>query len=233
MVILLEILDGSKAGQKCRLWEGARIGRTSGELVLDDSKVSSIHAEVKKDAKGNLILVDQNSANGIKINGRTVKRVAMLPGVVFLVGRISLRVVELLDEAPPAQASEEMNRPWKEQILEKLASRSYLNPESSAGPEPFRPAIELEFIEGVRLDQKILLGFGPRQFGASVLDVELTEPMCPPLAFEIFVKDGAPTFRTQYPKLVLYNNKSTQEALLQEGDNIRVGQTLLLVRFAT
>lgn len=233
MVILLEILDGSKAGQTCRLWEGARIGRTRGELVLDDSKVSSIHAEVKKDTKGNLILVDQDSANGIKINGRAVKRVAMLPGVIFLIGRVSLRVIELLDEAPPKLNHEDVTRPWKEQLLEKLVSRSYLNPESNSGAEPFRPAIELEFVEGTRLEQKILLGFGPRQFGASVLDVELTEAMCPPLAFEIFVKEGAPTFRTQYPKLVLYNNKSTHEALLQEGDNIRVGQTLLLVRFAT
>ncbi len=234
MVIYVEIIDGPQLGERHRLWEGARIGRTTGEIRLNDTKVSSLHAQIEKDAKGGLVLADRDSANGLKISGQKVKRVAMLLGVTFQVGRTSFRVVEVnADEAAPFSEIKPQSRPWKDILTEKVPLRPNKNHEETARVEALRPALHLEFIEGQQLEQRVELGYAPRRFGSDVLDIEIAEPLCPPLAFEILSEEGLALFRTPYPKLVLLNNQPVSEAPLKEGDKIRIGQTLIQVSFAT
>ncbi|MFN7729750.1 MAG: FHA domain-containing protein [Bdellovibrio sp.] len=232
MLVYLEILDGPSAGQRHPVWEGVRIGRSTGEVLLDDAKVSSLHAQVEADKRGSLVLADRDSANGLKINGNKVKRVALLLGVRFQVGRTTLRVAEISDEKPPERVIPIQTRAWKDVLLEKVPIRANKNRDNSMTVEAFRPALQLDFIEGQQMDHQVLLGYGPRRFGSDVLDVELIEPLCPPLAFEIRSEGGAAYFKTQYPKLVLLNDVATTEAPLKEGDRIRIGQTLIQVSFA-
>lgn len=234
MLAIVEIIEGDQSGEKHSLWQGARVGRTTGELILSDPKVSSLHAQIELNSKGGLVLVDQNSANGIKINGRRVKRVAMLPGVIFSVGKSTLRVIELKDEPPPSLTPSESSKNWKDSILNYFEGKElHFTKNSSKEPLAFRPALEFSFIEGPQFEQKILVGFGPRQFGSNVLDIELIEPMCPPIAFELSNENGVAIFKTQYPKLVRLNDSNTAESPLNEGDKIRIGQTLILVGFAS
>ena len=232
----LEILDGPKGGVRFRLQEGMRIGRTTGEILLEDAKVSSMHAKVEKGARGGLVLVDQGSSNGLRINGQKVKRVAMLPGVIFLVGKTTFKVIEVYSENPVEEASpmpaEPERRHWKDVLLTEVPKLATRNLDSIMLVAAFRPALQLDFLEGVQLENQILLGYGPRRFGSDVLDIELQEPLCPPLAFEILSEDGEAVFRTQYPKLVLLNDEPVTTAALKEGDRIRIGQTLILISFA-
>lgn len=235
MVVCLEVVAGSLLGQRYKIWEGIRIGRSQGDVLINDAKISAIHAQVEKDGRGNLVLVDQDSANGLKINGQRVKRIAMLLGVTFQLGRTSFRVIEVSKEAPPeiATGPSAKKKNWKETLLTTLPSLVIPSLPITTPVQAFRPALQLDFLEGAQMDQHLVLGYGPRRFGADVLDIELNEPMCPPLAFEILCENGVPFFRTHYPSLVLVNNKPNREALLREGDLIRLGQTLIRVGFAS
>jgi pSer/pThr/pTyr-binding forkhead associated (FHA) protein len=236
LVSYLEIVEGASAGSRFRIREGLRIGRTTGEILLDDPKVSSLHAQIEKDNKGSYILMDRDSANGLRINGQKVKRVAMLPGVKFHVGKTLLQVVEAFEEGAeelPPLAEAEKPKTWREVLAEEIPRLPLKNLDSVMRVEAFRPALQLDFIQGVQMEHQLLLGYGPRRFGSDVLDVELQEPLCPPLAFEILSENGEAVFQTQYPKLVLLNNTPTATAPLKEGDHIRIGQTIIRVSFAS
>ena len=231
MVIYLEVQEDAKLSRKERIWEKARIGRTVGEVLIDDAKISSLHAQVERDAKGGLVLVDQDSANGLRINGQKVKRIALLLGVRFQIGKTFCKVVEIKDEPPPLFYEKPKPVSWREVVLEKLPQLEAKDIPGLLPVAPFRPALQLEFIEGVQLDQQIVLGYGPRKFGSHSLDIELLDPHSPPMAFEILCDDGQAKFCTPFPKMVLLNNRSVSVATLKEGDQIRVGQTLIRVDF--
>lgn len=232
MVVCLETVTGSQAGQKIKVWQGVRVGRTEGEMLVDDPKISSLHAKFDLDDRGGLVLIDLDSANGLRINGHRVKRIAMLLGVRFQIGKTTFRVAEILpDEQPPQDRQKEIRLSWKKTLTTEMPKLKTQNRENVARIEAFRPALQLDFLEGVQLEQNLILGYGPRRFGSDVLDVELVEPLCPPLAFEILCENGEAIFKTEFPKLVLLNNYPVREAPLKEGDLIRIGQTLIKVGF--
>jgi len=73
------------------------IGRVaSNDIVLSDSKVSRVHARLQYSDEG-LNLVDLGSANGTRVNGLPIERVAIAPGDVIEVGDSTLRY----DTEPP------------------------------------------------------------------------------------------------------------------------------------
>lgn len=76
------------------------IGRddTAG-LVLGDGSVSRLHARLRCDDSGEILLQDMGSTNGTAVNGQQVQRAVLRPGDQFEVGAVSLRVDLLgLDE---------------------------------------------------------------------------------------------------------------------------------------
>lgn len=227
MAFYIEALEGPHKGESFLIKEGFEIGRSKGKIVLKrDSKVSSLHALVRKNKRGELSLLDLHSANGIKLQGERVKKITLLVGVTFEIGRSVFRVVER--EAPEA-ATEPVKKEdlWLEQLLREvplLLGPHRAEPKSICA---FQPAVVLEIQRGIQADKKIILGYGPREFGADTLDVELEEVSAPPQAFYLVPVDGGVEFRTQHPKVVLLNEKSTPSQLLQVGDLIRMGQTLI------
>lgn len=100
MSLFLVVLNGPRVGVKLTVREGLTIGRKTGDLILyDDPKVSGIHAKIVSDNKDQLILKDQESSNGLFIDGRKVRKVAMMPGVTFQIGNTRFRVIK--DEGAP------------------------------------------------------------------------------------------------------------------------------------
>lgn len=82
----------------------ARIGRQPGCAVqLNVARISRVHAEIRRDEHGYLVIEDLGSTNGTFVNGRRLEEPArLISGDVIHVGDQEMRLVEEQAEAPPA-----------------------------------------------------------------------------------------------------------------------------------
>ena len=91
----LTILNGDRAGQKLGLGgSGIRIGRESSicEIVLENPKVSRLHAEVVA-IDGKVLLIDRNSSNGTYVNDQKIDKRFLEDGdIIYFGGRNAVAV---------------------------------------------------------------------------------------------------------------------------------------------
>lgn len=89
------ILNGTRAGEKLGLGgSGIRIGRESTicEIVLENPKVSRIHAEVVS-IDGKVMLIDRNSSNGTYVNDQKIDKRFLKDGdIIHFGGRNAVAV---------------------------------------------------------------------------------------------------------------------------------------------
>jgi hypothetical protein len=89
------ILNGDRAGEKLGLGgSGIRIGRESTicEIVLENPKVSRLHAEVVS-IDGKVLLIDRNSSNGTYVNDQKIDRRFLQDGdIIYFGGRNAVAV---------------------------------------------------------------------------------------------------------------------------------------------
>lgn len=89
------ILNGSMAGKRLGLGgSGIRIGRESSvcEIVLENPKVSRLHAEVVS-IDGKVMLIDRNSSNGTYVNDQKIDRRHLKDGdIIYFGGRNAVAV---------------------------------------------------------------------------------------------------------------------------------------------
>jgi pSer/pThr/pTyr-binding forkhead associated (FHA) protein len=233
MALFIEVVEGSDIGARFRVGDGIRIGRSSGEILINDPKVSALHAQVEKDGRGQLLLVDLDSSNGLKLNGQKVRRIALLPGVTFQIGRTVFKVLELFkDQAPlPQDHSNPAAKDWRGVLKSQIPRAAAQNHTAMVKILPFSPALRLNFIEGLQADFSLVLGYGPRQIGADVLDIEIQEPESPDVAFELTPDNGNIIFATKHPGKVLLNDQPVSSEQIKDGDLIRIGRSLIKVTF--
>jgi pSer/pThr/pTyr-binding forkhead associated (FHA) protein len=91
----LTILNGERAGEKLGLGgSGIRIGRESTicEIVLENPKVSRLHAEVVS-IDGKVLLIDRNSSNGTYVNDQKIDKRFLKDGdIIYFGGRNAVAV---------------------------------------------------------------------------------------------------------------------------------------------
>ncbi|MBI3358105.1 MAG: FHA domain-containing protein [Nitrospirae bacterium] len=111
------------------------LGRTSeNDVVLAHSTISRLHARIIKDENGCRI-VDQDSRNGMQVNGKPVSNAPLRDGDAILLGKFPIRFSEALDqnvvvdEEPDDMASGTIIKP----LSEILAS---LSPKDTARDDP-------------------------------------------------------------------------------------------------
>lgn len=89
------ILNGNRAGEKLGLGgSGIRIGRESTicEIVLENPKVSRLHAEVVS-IDGKVLLIDRNSSNGTYVNDQKIDKRYLQDGdIIYFGGRNAVAV---------------------------------------------------------------------------------------------------------------------------------------------
>lgn len=228
MVLFIEILDGSHQGSRFKIEPGHIIGRNRGEIAINDEKISSQHARFEVDNKGQFVLMDLDSSNGILSGNRRVKKIAMMPGVIFRLGKTSFRVISV--EGTEAQDFSRL-RTWKENLADKLPLSKIQNHFPDDGPKPFSPTLQLKFIQGLQADETLLLGYGPRRAGALSLDIDLLDPEAPDLAFEIIPGEGLAHLKNLCRDKLSLNKKPANVEILQDGDIIGIGGTLIKVNY--
>lgn len=228
MVLFLEVLDGPHQGSRFKIEDGHKIGRNRGEIVINDEKISGEHARFEVDNKGQFVLIDLESSNGILLSNRRVKRVSMLPGVNFRLGRTNFRVMSV--ETPQAKEFARVHS-WRDNLVEKLPSDWIQNKMVDGRGLPFSPTLKLRFVQGIQADETLHLGYGPRVAGANSLDIDLRDPEAPDLAFEIIPGEGLAKIKNLCKNKLSLNNQPIETETLQDGDLIRIGGTLIKVTY--
>lgn len=229
MALFLEITQGTNVGERILLTNGLRVGRSEGEFQIQDAKISSLHAKVEETEKGQFFLIDAGSTNGLRVGGQRVAKVALLPGVSLLLGKTTLKVVELFKDEIIEPSFTPTN--WREVIVKEVRKGQYNNQTQAQRVAAFSKGIQLHVRTGIQLGTEWVLGFGPRYFGAQSLDFELLEPASPDIAFSLSPDGAQIRFDTKYPDLVLLNDLPLNSDTLKEGDKIRIGQTLIEFSF--
>ncbi|QDK36126.1 FHA domain-containing protein [Bdellovibrio sp. NC01] len=228
MATFIEIIEGANEGSRMQVSEGMTLGRSKADIVIKDPKVSGTHAEIALNNKGQLVLVDLESSNGIHISGRRVKKVTLLPGVIFEVGRTVFKVITVEEEQA---INFEIFVTWRSILGQKLTETPIADEEVKIKPESFSPAVKLSFIQGIQTDEEIILGYGPRKAGSDSLDIELLDEDAPREAFELHPGPGMVELKIKAPGRVSLNNKSVESEMLKDGDLISFGTSLIKVSY--
>lgn len=235
MAIFLEVISGNDLGLKFLAKVGLKIGRSVGEIQLNDPRLSALHAQIRNSDKGRLFLIDRASSNGIKVNGKRVDKVLLTPGASFQIGSTVFIVLKEGEEAAEKSLTESKSF-LKTTDLQKtvIDHISHLKLTNKVGRWPvrlFNQAISLRFIEGFQKDQEVQISYGPRNFGMACLDFFIADPESPEKAFTIYSDEsGEPVFITEHADEVTINGTSSPTEKLQNGDVIRVGSALIEVR---
>ena len=228
MVTFIEIMDGPNEGSRFKVEEGLTLGRSKADIIIKDGKVSSTHAQFALDGKGRYVLQDLDSSNGIHISGRRVKKVALLPGVIFELGRTQFKVVTV-EEKLALDFSRLIT--WRSILKDHLAGVAAPDKPEKISLQSFSPALRLLFIQGIQSDEDIILGYGPRSAGADSLDIELLDEEAPQEAFELHPGPGMVEIQIKAKGRVTLNNKTIDAEMLKDGDLISVGNTLIKVTY--
>ena len=100
------ILNGPFAGQEHRLQKITDLGREEAhnDVVLDDRTISRQHARIRYE-KGDFVIYDLASANGVLVNGVSVQRRVLTHGDRIKLGQVMLGVLlvqhDVVAEATP------------------------------------------------------------------------------------------------------------------------------------
>lgn len=79
-----------------------RIGRSrDNDMTLNDNSVSRKHAEIRRNFKGQFVLYDRDSSNGVYVNKRKIREHKLVEGDIIEIGDVMLRFTQ----EPPYPAS--------------------------------------------------------------------------------------------------------------------------------
>ncbi len=230
MNLALKVVEGPLKNKVFRVKDGLTIGRQGSGIALNDEKVSSLHAVIRKTGDS-WILRDTGSKNGVMMDGHKADAFQLTPGIIFFVGDNGFQVRELSARTDRPKAGKNQ-RYWYEVLADFINKKADHFRDRPKPLAPLSPALVLEFVRGVQVNSKWVLGFGPRKIGANSLDLPIWEPGAPEICFEIIPTAEGLLFRTDHPEVVKLNGEKVDTRVLRMGDNIRIHDTLIEVDFS-
>jgi hypothetical protein len=231
MNIALKVTSGPLEGQIFTIERAISLGRQA-DIVLEDPKVSGVHAHIAQTSSGKWVITDNESKNGIRVNEIRVKAVTLKPGVVFHIGDSAFEVVSL--DSPkdePAPEPKKKQKFWHEILVSFLTKHKDAFKDKARPLAPLEPALILEFVRGVQMNSKWILGYGPRRLGPTCIDLPIWEPGAPATCFEIHPTADGILFKTEHSDLVRLNNQAIDSRILRVGDTISINETMIEVDF--
>lgn len=236
MGLAIKCTLGTLKDQVFPIKEGLSIGR-QGDIQLEDIKVSSIHARVVQ-RDGKWFVEDYNSKNGIKVGGIRMESVELTPAIAFEIGDSVFEVIQMI-EAPelmgsdgPKKKKKSKGKRWHDVLTEFLGNHRSSFKNDPVEVDPLEPAVVLDFIRGVQANSKWTLGYGPRQIGASSIDLPIWEPDAPAVCFELHPSKDGVVFKTAHSDVVTLNGERIRSRPLRIGDRIQILETVIEVDFA-
>ena len=219
MRLFLDVIEGPAKGQKLSLSELTSIGRKGADILFEDAKLSEIHLFFKFEKETGWIVVDNDSRNGVWVNGLKEHRLVLKDSDIVQVG-VSKMVCRLLDTG--AVKFSEKFQLWIQALHKKVKS-------SKNTLKEINPEVRLKVVQGVQYGESWDVFYGPRKAGRESIDICLYDDKAPKESFEIRVKGKYAYFYTNNEKIVKINNKSVKEKQFAPGDLISVGESQILV----
>ena len=237
MSFQLKVLSGPLIGRIFPAREGLTFGRRNADVILEDGRVSTRHAQIVKDS-ALLRLVDEESKNGVRDGrGQKVDSIDLAEGVRFTIGESEFEVLKSSTPAAPASVDSnpapqppKKKKPsvhWHEALASSITKRLGGLKDQPQELALFHPAVVLKFVRGPQVDTRWILGFGPRQIGPGSFDLPLWEADLPAICFHLTPSPTGAEFRTDDSNLVRLNGQSVAQHAISAGDSIEIRDTLI------
>lgn len=227
----LRVVSGPRQGLNVQLKadQPLLIGRSRGDLVLDDPLVSGAHCRIVT-RQGRFVLQDLGSTNGSMVNGRRVQDVVLKPGAEIRLGNTRLILFgEDVDSDQGARSGTRSGGAWL--ITEELLTSEEGNVATLGQGLTLPPSFHayVEVISGPDLGTKYPFKSGTVAIGRRQGEVPLTDPeVSRRHAFievfgrgMVFLRDVASTNGTYH------NGNKVESARLLDGDTVGCGKSVL------
>lgn len=228
--LYLEIISGPQKNTNIAIFEGLLIGRNQGDLIIEDPRVSGLHAEVYFHQKRQtFVMRDRDSHHKIKFKNQKVDKLALIPGIEFQLGDTTIRVITVnqLESQKPLKAWQVDTIKLIDETLNSLNEQPLLE-HFFALEQP----LLIEILEGIDSGTHWALGYAPRKVGRSCFDIDINEPNAPPTAFEITnsTNKGLQLI-TKYPAIVRFNDQAQYQFDLETECLVTIGQSKIRIGF--
>jgi pSer/pThr/pTyr-binding forkhead associated (FHA) protein len=232
MELFLEIIDGPTPKGRFPIQAGFVIGRRDADISIRDSKISGRHAMIESRPLSGFWLIDQGSANGIKVDGAKVREVQLQLGLVLILGRTTLKVVNKSPQQAAPDPVPVVSAPdsWVE-ILKQLSKRVVSTDKILRMNIPFHHPVKLEIISGPQNGQTWVLGYGPRDVGPRSIDLTLEDKDLPAFCFRLIPEGERIRFEI-HPDLerrIMINGSKKPGEYVEPGDVIEINTTKIQV----
>ena len=221
MKLYLEFIEGPVSGRKISVTHKTSLGRVSADILIDDPKLSGIHAFFELDESMTWWVKDNGSRNGVLVNGHKEIRTIVRDEDIIQMGsnRIQCRILR----SDSLRFSEKFQF-WAQSLIGKIKNSKNICQE-------IRPEIQLKVIQGLQYKQVWSVFYGPRYAGRNSFDICLYDEKAPTEAFQILAKGKYPYFATKNEEVVKMNDKNLKHKQLEHGDIISFGESQILVEF--
>ncbi len=240
--MILRIISGPLKGKVFSVEKNATLGRSKGNILLEDPKVSNPHAQIHK-SNNQYILKDLSSKRGITYQDRIVSFIILQPGVVFQLGSTTLQVDEKssfqleknsqeedLSSVPDFNKSDVLDEgDLKSKLEGQLKSSMDLLKDESKLLNFLKRPIRLQFEKGVQKGTIWDILYLPRKVGFIDVDLPLLDPHAPKISFEVFLEKEKIMFFTHHKEIVLLNYQHVQKKCLEHEDLIIIGAAYIRV----
>jgi RNase P/RNase MRP subunit p29 len=232
--IILDSTDPSVLGKSIELKPGLIIGRAKGNLIIEDDRISTVHAEIQVNNQGEFFLVDKDSRNGIKVQGKRITKLLLSPGVIFQIGNTLIETTYVKTQ-PQIHDQKDDGSDLRTEAYDLLENIELLE-FNSKKPMFFDKPIKLNVIQGVQLNQSWQLEYGPYKFGSGCVGGILIGDNMPLEVFEVYETNSGKMIRVLGEERVVRLNTIllTNESIIDNGDIISIhlsGNEITRIKF--
>ncbi len=220
---ILDSSDPAILGKVIELKSGFIIGRSKGHFIIEDERISSVHAEVQTNNQGEMFLVDKDSRNGIKVQGKKITKLLLNPGIIFQIGNTLVEVIIKQSQSPKKQVESSVPEDILDKSFELLESIEVARFVAKK-PIFFKNPIKLSVIQGLQLNQTWQLEYGPYKFGSGCVGGLLVGQNMPIEVFEVYETGSGKTINTLTSERILRLNTIPvfSESLIDNGDILSI-----------
>jgi len=119
---MLWVKDGHRRGRTYPIKAGMIVGRKEGGLIIDDPKVSSMHAKFTMEGD-NFVVWDFGSSNGTYVNGKKIREATVLEENDLVKIGDTVFVVKLLNPRAKRKVTRNITKPTKSAVKKSAAKK--------------------------------------------------------------------------------------------------------------